>query len=493
MSVDHKASFANFILPFVFDPTTFDARVEAVDLACYPVKGNDINVWKEDRFPDEEFLPHIAKYLNPPKEAVATARIWKLNEELQNVFGLGGRAEWTMVYSGGQIRFQFGVLGRGGVTVQLAMFRAGVGFLTARVIPLGDSLPDWLDFLHYFRFTRGQTGVRVKAAIRKGIDPDIREPIYSSFFPEPAGGLARLDADDTGLFIDVLIALLDRAGLEDDTGTWWRYAFIPGQVIPFAALFIDGVPEQEHQRLAYRLRNFFHSHQEIFPTKEDLRTDNDALMNYVEGQWFSFSLDGGSFIAFEAARNDFFRSTLPNHLGKQYFLLFLLVLHQRYTLRSISEDVADRCLDCADEEHRVTAFRQIQGDLLTFTARGFFDQVGQREHHHRYYRKWQEILCIEALLREVREEVQEIHAFSLMRLSEEIEQMVEAEKKRSKRLEWFLGMIAWLIGIPALALTFLSAIAPVSIATAFYVSLGALVFGATMFVLVHYLSKRHNG
>jgi hypothetical protein len=66
----------------------------------------------------------------------------------------------------------------------------------------------------------------------------------------------------------------------------------------------------------------------------------------------------------------------------------------------------------------------------------------QREHHHRVYRRWQEVFQLERLYQEVSNEVREMHEFLQMR--------------QSQKLEERLNFLTFVFGIPALLFGFLS-------------------------------------
>jgi len=322
--------------------------------------------------------------------------------------------------------------------VQLSLFRVGVGFLTFSAKPKSQEIADWLDFLHSFRFIRGQRGVGLRMERRTGIDQ------ISPFFPQPAGGSEK-HPDGKGNFAEIVNAILNTAAIEGDTkgADWWQEVFVPGQLIPFATLYVDGqdMSEKDIAELLYRVRNFFPSERVIQPAPDDLRFDHPSLLAYAERMWFVFSLEGGAFVAVNAPETDFFRRELPSHLRNEYFLLFLLTLHQRFALMSLSQQVSEHWLR-GDEGERAKAFERIRDTLLEFTARGYFSQAMQREHHHRVYQRWQEIFQLERLYQEVSDEVREMHEFLQMR--------------QSKKLEERLNFLTFVIGIPALLFGFLS-------------------------------------
>jgi hypothetical protein len=372
-----------------------------------------------------------------------------------------------------EIPFRFGELAKGSrkeFSIQLALFADGVGFLTVRAIPKSRQIDDWLTFLSIFRFVRGQrtNGVRGQKRRRDPTTNMIRE---TPFFPEPAGGVSDGNhSDGSGYFNQLLEALLGTARLHDQEGEWWTEVFIPEQTLPFATLFIDDIPQAQIPQLLYRVRNFYTPLQGSNAAPEDLRLDHLSLIPYALDQWFVFSLDGGAFLACNAPQESprdraFFRETLPDHLRDQYFILFLIVLQQRFFLMSLSQQVAGVWPKVKDHAN-VEDFEPIRNALLEFAARGMFTQVMQREHHHRCYRKWQETFQIKELYEEVRNEVREIHDFLLMkrsqqtlRLAEENQQRLaekaEADAAHERRIERRFKFVGLVFGVPALIIAFL--------------------------------------
>ena len=82
-----KESFARFVYPFLFDSRDFEQRARNVEAATYkPQKP----MWRTQQFPEEELLPHVARYLNPPEVTDATAHLWRLQPDaLESPEGVG--------------------------------------------------------------------------------------------------------------------------------------------------------------------------------------------------------------------------------------------------------------------------------------------------------------------------------------------------------------------------------------------------------------------
>jgi hypothetical protein len=371
-----------------------------------------------------------------------------------------------------EIPFRFGELqGHGKIfaAVHLVMFKVGVGFLTVRASPESEDIGDWLSFLSVFRHVRGQrrNSVRAQKRSRDAETGIIRE---LPFFPLPAGVSGPpTQSDGQRHFIEIIAALLRTAGTHNDV-QWWKEIFIPQQTLAFGTLFVDGLKPDQIPPLIYKLRNFFASWQGSNPAPEDLRLDHSSLVPYAVNQWFIFSLEGGVFLACDAPGEtprdrQFFRETMPYHLRDQYFILFVLVLHQRFLLMSLSQQVAETWPKVRSLA-RVEDFEPIRDILLEFAARGMFTQVMQREHHHRCYRKWQEVFQVKDLYDEVREEVREMHDFLRMKRGAELlavaEERIKADAARDRRdaardrrIEQRFKIVTLVFGVPALIIGFL--------------------------------------
>ncbi|MFC1853040.1 hypothetical protein ACFL27_22815, partial [candidate division CSSED10-310 bacterium] len=459
VTVNKTSSFIFFVLPFLFDSGQYDERIGALATTEWQAKKGTFSVWSKMSFPADDVLPHVANYLNPDDQTTPTANLWSLdNNALNSPRGLGAKAKWFLVTSAGEIAFTI-------KSVQLILFRLGVGFLTVDARPVENDLSVWLDLLHYFRFVGGQRRVRVKAHRQVGKDT------YEPFFPEVAGGI-QAHPEGTGNFGEVIEALLSTAKLSPDKQRWWRDVFIANQLIPYTGIFMEGLPESEIPHIIYKIRNFFNSRQQSFPSLEDLDLHHSQLLPYSERQWFISSLDGGSFVAFDALANEFFLSTLPDHLRKHYFLIFIMSLNQRFSLMSLSHQVSDHWLK-GDELAKAESFDRIREDFLEFTARGYFPQIMQREHHHKYYMLLHHTFQIERHYQDLSFEVREMYDYLVKKNTEQLKFLAEEQRRhlvdqrkqmaddaladaiRAQIMERRISTLGFIIGVPALVISFL--------------------------------------
>lgn len=492
VEVNQDSSFAYFLFPFSFEPSEFDSRSEAIEAHVVRGAKRDLPVWTPVEFLSDDLLAHIARNLDRGSGNSVAARGWRLSPEADRSFGLGQGWHWTFSYPKGEVPFNWTSGKR--FSVELILFRIGIGFLAYQPNPLTAVWADWCDFLHYFRFI-DRHGVTIRATSKSKPSGPGSTSAEEPMWPDPTGGRER-HPDGEGTLEEIQQTLLSTASFDEDNAPWWGAVFVPGQLMPYACLYIDNAQGMDRSDTLYRARNFFHSRMDVHPVSAGVSIEGASLLQYAEDQWFTFSLEGGTFVAFDAPRTPFFLETMPDHVGNQYFLLFLLALHQRFALMMLSFRVAetwvdspDRCVD-SSLTSRTSAFTDILDELLSFTARGYFKQVMQGDHHHRCYLKWQETFQIDLLFREVTDEVRTMHDY-LMTCADEQRAILEKEQsrqaaiaeQRSRRLEKLLNLFAWIIGVPAFATFVLSAARGVSKLATLYWVLGALLLGILLYLL----------
>ena len=443
-------SFMKFVYPFLFSRETFEARSAAFESANWGSSVEMLPVWKADRFPQDGLLPHVARYLNTGQNTSATASLWTIREDaLTSKYGLGGGATqikttWFLKTPQAELPFHI-------ESVQVCLFSIGVGFITTNIAPGFNDLSSWFDFIHYYRFVEKQRGVTVRAQRRE--DRDIKV----DFFPNPSRTQVEA-AGEAHHYGEILHMMLATGGREDERSPWWDEIYVAGQLLPFVGIFVRGdMTDESLQLLAFRARHFFHSRQEIHHAPNDLSFNHPAVLSYGENQWLLFSLEGGSFFAGKVPDKPFFHETLPKHLQGIYYLIYIIALHQKLAMNMLQNEVAQNWVvqrsDSADHK-RERAFSRIRDAVLAFSARGYFTQVVQLDHHHRYYQRWQEILQTACLYKELRDEVSDMFDYLLLQRQERLQRIAKDQEMRTRRLERLISVIACMVGLPILGLTF---------------------------------------
>jgi hypothetical protein len=453
--VDRNSSSLRFIYPFTFGGDTIALRSEALASATWRIGEKPVAVWEPGSFPTDDLLSEVADFVDPPAGSLVSAGRWRVGDTvLRSPSGLGGGArhpgaDWTLTTRRGTIPFLI-------ESIELALFRHGVGFVVVSALPVSTQLSDWFSFLHFFRYVHGRRASAVGAVRTTGRDND-GASMRTAFFPQL--GDRQPDTQEHHVFGEVIDHLLSTATLADERPRWWGEVFVPGMMLPHVALFIDQSPVEDTPIHLHRLRNFFHADQAVHPSAEELALVDPGLLPYASNQWFFYSLNGGGFLACDAPQTPFFRSTLPAHLTGAYLLLFLLALDQRFTLMLLSQEVSREWVGGGDDvdARKVAAFRRIRDALLAFTAQGYFAQTMQEEHHHRSYERWQAAFQLERLYRNVADEVREMYGDLELRQRDRAEAVAREQQRQAENLDRRLSVVTWLLGVPVSLLLVINA------------------------------------
>ena len=440
-------SFCTFLHPFRLNAEAFDAIVARVEADVRKGRNASEKVWIRHSFQNEDLLPHVAKFLNTPQgnqESRAITQSWDMGKVIVDDHEwLGAKGEWAWEAPGTSDPIRIHL-----TEVNLTLFRTGLGFFRFRVAPdeKDRALTDWQNFLHHFRFIEGRRSGVIRA--RRQTGKDQWESFRPGLLPPPESGSPILPEFRFG----ELVRELEKRYCGEPQPS----IYIKGQAIPYAGLFIENLPEDQHMLALHRMKNFFKISQGEDAAPQDLDPGCEDFLRYSASSWFVFSLDGAGFVSFDPPNTPFFRETLPDHLVRdQYYLLFLLVQQQRLLLMNLSEDVSSYW-DTQDLDRQERLFDRLRDRLLFFTSKGHFHQVMQREHHHRVYRLWQKKLQIHELYEEVTGEIQDIHERTLLK----IQKRVEERANWLNNTLFVIGPASLAVGLMQTVGTFLSTTEP---------------------------------
>ena len=457
-TVDASISTVCFVYPFVDTATErFAERVAAINAHTW--ESGTAPLWRTKNYAEvDDLLPYVANHLAPmPRDyghtsaTLPTAQFWTLNMRehdgtTKRFAAPCGKGTLTIAAtrSAAEQQWRFKV-----EEIQLALFGHGVGFLAFWVTPLdAPSIEDWMSFVHHFRTPMASTWRRTSIQMWRAPSHNSQTryallPSASAFAP-----------DGSHDFMALRDGLLGTAAL--DGAVWWKDAYVRDQLLPYAMYYLD-TPEQlprtpspDMMTVLFKIRKFFSGDHDVRPTDADLDPDHVTLLPYALHMWFSFSLNGATFTAFNAPPNSVYRRTLARtSLPEAYFLLFLLALQQRFTLMALSESVADRWLPAlhrggrSGRADRRATFDTIQDTFLAFTARSYFAQVIQGERHHNYYRKWQDVFQVPQLYGEVRDSLEQMRDSMELRETRQLNEAVQFLTALSIILAALGALSAW--------------------------------------------------
>ncbi|MEZ6140858.1 MAG: CorA family divalent cation transporter [Zavarzinella sp.] len=438
MRVDSDRSSLTFVKPFLYDHQQSELVLSRVRSVHVPARTGVMEVWERGAFPTDDFLHHIAQSLAPTDDSPAVAEKYLLtNRFLESEHGLAAKKGFLFQFKNQSTRIRLEEL-------QLILFRNGVGFVVQRWKVESDKIEAWLDLQHFGRF----------AALERGGVLRMPSPDGKSVRPFPQPYLQTADdksSSEQSTFAAINHIALNSVGLGLNGPIPVQEVFLAGRSLPYTVLFLNETNDSAwpREKVLYKLRRLFHAQQAYYPTQEQVAICPPNFHPYLQDQWFFQSLEGGGFVAIDPPIDPFFQKELPHHLENEYFVMFLLALQQRFSLMSLSNEVAQRWKSNPAKqpasELRVI-FEQIRDRLFDYTAHYHFVQVGQRQNHHHLYQLWQQTFQITDLYEEVNNEVREMNDYLNDR----------DKQSRDNRLNLLTLLLTVFIGAPTLAISFWS-------------------------------------
>lgn len=528
MRVRPGSSFLRLLLPFEIarngTRSHYEEIVHNVQVATGP---GDRPLWRDLDLPVDMLLTHCSAHLNcwdgspeNPRRDYETGHFWRIDESHRTSGAIFDPSrEWLARKGSGQRAesVSFSV-----IDANLVIFRQRVGFVILEIVSRSSEPADWLFLANRLRALGGSDHRRSSSN-----GPMVEVPSSSALpFFIPSGDVRQGETDTYSGRLGELFEWITRESLPGSTLT---YPWVRDTALPYFSLFVEsvnGAPDINSELpagvpdLSERVRRFFRADQAMQATPEEL---TQSLVTYAPDQYFSYSLDGGSFYAHNAPDTEFFKNTLPNHLRRYYFLNYLFVLHQRLVLMQLSDAIADRWINGpsardpsmrstgtsgADEaaeaklEKLVWAFKELRDELLEFSARGYFIQFMHSQNHHRDYQRWQETFEVAQFHREVQNQLNEINAAISLRF----EEVASKRRQRAEDIEhqrnaaqtsftYILGVFA----VVSLVLAFFSVTIKgetqygISVWKLLSFGVIAAAVGATVAYLVHRATLRRRG
>lgn len=148
------------------------------------------------------------------------------------------------------------------------------------------------------------------------------------------------------------------------------------------------------------------------PNDSSLRlNDNPEVIQTFDNIYFGLSMEGGAVVAWDTGV-DYIRNQLHSRVRDSYFLLFLLALHQRLAAIHLARGITETSY--FRHSHRPVRgrvgreFIHLRLRLFEFIIRCWFAEVSNMVMYTTVYRGWQQVLQVESLLAEVKNEVEEL-------------------------------------------------------------------------------------
>ncbi len=213
------------------------------------------------------------------------------------------------------------------------------------------------------------------------------------------------------------------------------------------------IDDHEKARDLFLLRRNYKESYQASPVDLQIKP-NPEVLDTFSNITFGQSLEGGVTLVEVSKEYDhpFFEGFIDK-ARNSYFIPFILALHQRFTLIYFATHMAQ--LDITDKG----AVRGLRERILDFILKWRFSQVSNVTMYNKFYENWRNVLGLETLLNEIREEINELDEDLERKAREDEEAHYKAakqdrkeEEQRHKALEKVFTWVNVLI-IPVLLVT----------------------------------------
>ncbi|OAT80904.1 hypothetical protein A6P54_12920 [Bacillus sp. MKU004] len=206
----------------------------------------------------------------------------------------------------------------------------------------------------------------------------------------------------------------------------------PIQGIVFNAVILDseGQCPNDMKRYLFELRRAFKPSYQPSPVEFKIE-ENEEIYQAFENSFWGVSLEGAANLVYlknNQETDTFFQGNYLHNIKTTYFYLFMLTLHQRYSLLYINGIAAKLPRNEAGNGKTVTSIRD---RMIFFTLRSAFQHVSTITHQNKLYDVFQSTLQVDRMMDELHFEL------------ETLEQMAELKKtKERNRMDDYLVNIS---------------------------------------------------
>lgn len=157
----------------------------------------------------------------------------------------------------------------------------------------------------------------------------------------------------------------------------------------------------------------------------DLLEKQGAVLRTYDNIFFSSAMEGSAMLCIAKAENKSFIDNIHNTFNRQYFLIYLLVLIQRYTLLSLEQRLTE--FESTEKNDDETLWNLIKV-ICRIKVNCYYTDVSIYTHHSQFYQHCCKNLHIPETFKEIDEKVE------LLKLTTDrrMQQLLEEQKKQQE-------------------------------------------------------------
>ncbi len=212
---------------------------------------------------------------------------------------------------------------------------------------------------------------------------------------------------------------------------------VPDKAILFtyAAFDLPQADDSFDPQFLQSVFNLTNGYRESYWMKADIRSD--MYRPFQNAVWYATREGCGYFIETTKHAPEFFRHNMKNKVMNDYFILYVILLYQSYSLLRFSKSTAEKLSAvpgtyASDTDSSIKTLRELNCEINTFLVKGIHTSVSSVNHQNLFFSYVTQALDIESDIRSVTAGLD-----ALLKLQNEIEKKqastMEKEEEEARR------------------------------------------------------------
>lgn len=426
-------NFVKVLFPFQYDK---DAEIHLEEVEISTKKGNPYKLFQRVGFENAELRKGLSELFSKENNKSGIMRGYRLDKNIREQFGLPPKEmETVKFFCRAKERKEPYAVEISGVTLYL--FESGVGFAEAELRHQSNDLADVIS-CNYFLSEIGDKKNYFVVSQRVW-----QEEKKCAEFQEKQFTLAEL----LGKLLEYIPGVTDFY-----SGLSWDRVYKKGLV--YSYLYLEEKPEA-FEELLFNLRlNYKESYK--VPKKYASIQDDPAVLQQFENSYWVSSYNGATNVSIkteDSVTDCFFADDFYVKMQREYYVLFLAALHQKYTILKLMWEMGE--LDRLDLDYKVMKeqlleARKYQAEAANLKFRDFFKFPSYVQHVNDYYDLLYRTLCIDELYQNLSQDLDNIEEICKVYVEKIKRHEALKRKLRKAVVKVVTSLLATVIGLVTL-------------------------------------------
>lgn len=384
------------VIPFAI-ATDYGNTLKKIYSSTYTKRnGKKEKTWKEKKFSKQRLFSHINNLIDEQalekNEAIGTRFI--LEEAAKTSFNLPNNRNISLAFTPDNKSFSFSI-----GNIELYLFETQVGFIIFDILyEDGENINN---IIHSNYYLKKIYQYKDDITYFKKTGPDQQVKINISLYS----------------LVEKFLNNVEIATYFEDVKQH------PSHAIVYSSTLLDSNFKKEDNykdqllRYLFQMRRSFKDTHDAPLTEQQVDGHNEIIQLFENSFW-GVSLEGAAHISYlkDNEADIFFKDTHAQNIREVYFYLYILTLHQHYSLQYFSTLVSRLPPNLEDylknKKKAQESVENLRSKMVFFTLRCAFKQVSHISHQTSLYEMFRKALRIEELMDELHLEIEALSSIT---------------------------------------------------------------------------------